>query len=437
MKRLHSRRIWLTVGLLSLAAVGVLVATRASASAEAKLEEKLAALRRAGAPLSLDDLARKPPPPEENAATYLRRAAESLDSIDKEITAAYENESEEDQQAIDLDRPTPSYLRAVRSALEAYPQAVELVKRAAACGAYDSQLDYSADTADFVDELARQSQTNRAALRLLSYLATLQIADGQYDAAVDTGITMLRLSRHFDAEPTIFGSLVALACRGATLSTIDLALRSGDVSAATRDRLDDELGRSDVVAVFRRGLESDRAFGLEALEEIAAGKHRQTAENFKFMWQTPAGFKADQAGYLDYMALSIALADQPFTNVKDNPQLQQALKAAGPLADAIAPVTEAAHAALCRSLVYLRSVRILNAIQRYEQQHPGQEPTMAELDLPETITTDPFDGRPLRVEKQPNGWLIYSVDQNLKDDGGKVTPPIDCGFGPLPRVHYD
>ncbi len=205
------------------------------------MDERLAALRRAGAPLSLKDLAHKPPLPDQNAATYLRRAKEAVDSIGKEVDAAYENEPEADQLEIDLGRPTASYVRAIRSAIEAYPQAVALVKKAAACDVYDAQLDYRADTASFMDELSKQTQLNRAALRLLSYLATLQTADGQYDAAVDTGIAMLRLSRLYDAEPTLMGSLVAFACRGVTLSMIDLALRSGDVSAATRDRLDEEL----------------------------------------------------------------------------------------------------------------------------------------------------------------------------------------------------
>jgi hypothetical protein len=437
MKRATIGGIWLSVGLLVVVAAIAVVVARANAGAEAQLDETLAALRNSGAPLTLDELARKPPPPEENAATYLRRAKESLNAIDKEISAAYENESDADQEAIDLGRPTAAYLKAVGSALDAYPKALELVQQAAACPAYDSQLNYSADTADFIEELTKQIQLNRAAIRSLDYHGTLQIADGRYDAAVDTGITMLRLCRHFDADPTILGSLVALACRGMTLAMIDLALRSGEVSEATRDRLDQELQQADVVAVYRRGLESDRAFGLEALEEIEAGKYQHPDEKLKFMWQAPAAFKQDQSGYLDYMARSIALADRPFAEIKGNPELQQALAAAGQLADLIAPATVAAQAALGRAQAYLRSVRILNSIQRYEHKHPGKEPTVAELGLPEAITTDPFNGKPLHVEKKPAGWLIYSVDQNLKDDGGKTTPPIDCGFGPLPRVHYE
>jgi len=58
---------------------------------------------------------------------------------------------------------------------------------------------------------------------------------------------------------------------------------------------------------------------------------------------------------------------------------------------------------------------------------------LAELGLPAEVTTDPFNGQPLHVVKRPNGWLLYSVDMNLKDDGGQVGQYSDSGFGPLPR----
>ncbi len=173
------------------------------------------------------------------------------------------------------------------------------------------------------------------------------------------------------------------------------------------------------------------------LEEIAAGKHHHGPDGLEFMWQTPAGFKADQSGYLDYMALSIALADHPFADVKDNPALAESLRSAacwptkwrrsrrrptcGPLSLADVPAGGAdseRHSAL-------------------RARTSGKEPTVSDLNLPEAVSTDPFNGQPMHVVKKPEGWLIYAVDMNLKDQGGNVTPPIDCGFGPLPRVQND
>lgn len=52
---------------------------------------------------------------------------------------------------------------------------------------------------------------------------------------------------------------------------------------------------------------------------------------------------------------------------------------------------------------------------------------LTDLGLPTEVTTDPFDGQPLRVVKLPQGWSVYSVDMDLKDDGGRMEPP-DHGF---------
>jgi hypothetical protein len=423
----------------SLAIIGLSLAWWAVAYAQAdgRVESKLAELRAAGQPTSLAELARKPPLPEQNAATYLRRAKDYVDSIDKEVSAAYENETEDDQEAIDRGRPTPRFVEAIRSALAAYPKTIPLLKQAADCPDYDAQLNYEADTKTFMDELNRQIQLTRASMRNLNYRATLQIADGDLDGAIDTCLTTLRLCRHFDREPTIIGGLVAVACRGIVVSTIDLALRSGDVSDATCDALDAELKRHDVAQVYRQSLISDRAFGLAVLAEVAAGKHREQLRGNDAYWFRAVAFKDNELGYLDYMAQSLAIAGRPYADVIDDECISKALASAGPFADLAAPNTRAALVAVGRAEAAQRALVVLNRIQRFEKANPGHVPSLADLSLPPEITTDPFNGRPLKMHKEPGGWLIYSVGHNLKDDGGKVVDIDDCGFGPLPRIRGD
>src|SRR4051812_46723110 len=54
-----------------------------------RLERRLDAIRRAGDPVQLADLARRPIPPERNADVSLRRAADDLDAIQKALMASY------------------------------------------------------------------------------------------------------------------------------------------------------------------------------------------------------------------------------------------------------------------------------------------------------------------------------------------------------------
>ena len=77
----------------------------------------------------------------------------------------------------------------------------------------------------------------------------------------------------------------------------------------------------------------------------------------------------------------------------------------------------------------MRSLRIINALQG-KSLASDKIPGMAELGLPNEVGVDPFNGQPLIVKKRSEGWIVYSVAQNLKDDGGKLDPFEDVGFGP-------
>ncbi len=62
-------------------------------------------------------------------------------------------------------------------------------------------------------------------------------------------------------------------------------------------------------------------------------------------------------------------------------------------------------------------------------------PSLSDLGLPAAVTTDPFDGQPLRTKQLPEGWIVYSVGGNLVDDGGKLDGKTDIGAGPARLEH--
>jgi hypothetical protein len=91
------------------------------------------------------------------------------------------------------------------------------------------------------------------------------------------------------------------------------------------------------------------------------------------------------------------------------------------------------HTAVTRTRAEIRALRVLNAIQVHVPTI-SDLPKLDKLGLPVETTTDPFTGEPLHVKKTPQGWLVYSVGPNLKDDGGKLGHPLegDIGIGPPP-----
>jgi hypothetical protein len=50
---------------------------------------------------------------------------------------------------------------------------------------------------------------------------------------------------------------------------------------------------------------------------------------------------------------------------------------------------------------------------------------------------DPYNGQPMRLKATPDGWVVYSVGTNGRDDGGSnVGAPLDpdVGLGPVKRA---
>jgi hypothetical protein len=76
---------------------------------------------------------------------------------------------------------------------------------------------------------------------------------------------------------------------------------------------------------------------------------------------------------------------------------------------------------------------VLNALQAKAAPDAKEPPRLSDLGLPPEATIDPFNGQPLHVKKLPQGWLVYSVGQNLVDDGGVLgsdPKTSDVGVGP-------
>lgn len=74
------------------------------------------------------------------------------------------------------------------------------------------------------------------------------------------------------------------------------------------------------------------------------------------------------------------------------------------------------------NLAYTRVARTALAIERWRLAHNGRLPdSLADLApgfLP-SIPLDPFDEKPLRYKKSEHGYMVYSIGPDLVDDGGK------------------
>lgn len=380
------------------------------------LESRLQAIRDAGDPVAFSDLARKPIPPEDNAATFLRRAEKDLGAIDKDLAAFYASD------AYKNDQLGPAEVQTLADVLDAHPEAASLIERAVACPDYDPQLDYSVGSQEFLVAKLDRFGFLKAAARLLDHRTTVLLAHEKRDQAAQSAIAILRLARHYDNEPMLVSYLVAMACRGIGHNATNRVLRSGPVSDSVRDALDAELAQHDMAASFARALKSERAYGILAFNDLNLGR----------FWPARGFWNNALLYYLDVMNEQMMLT-------KSHAAFRQIVPSSVPrpaspwlvLTDLVRPAIQAARDATQRTIAMQRCLRILNSVTRLEQRG-AQVTGLANLKLPVEETSDPFTGKPLLMNRLPAGWVIYSVGRDSKDDGGQLDKFLDVGLGPVP-----
>lgn len=402
----------------------MLIAWRTSANRQ--VEQRLAAMRAAGEPVTLADIASPLFPAERNAYTYLMQAEPQLKAIETAVGAA---ETAAGPRPSEQSPPAPSVQAAKRAALAQHAKVIELLDKASRCPAYSSGLTEQ-DIRDL--SMIDSVQVKRSAARALTYHAEIALENGDPQTALRDCVILLRLSRLFDADPAMVNYLVALAVRGMAVDTAHRTLRAGPLPADLHQQLDQELAQHDLVKSYRQMLSTERAYGIQMFDVMV-----ETNPLLR-LWT----IASDQNSYLDYMGLAIDRADRPYADSQSRAKLGQIIDSAGHFTHLVAPALGAASYANYRMTAQLRALRVLNALVQQPAEADASQ-VLAQLGLPVDATTDPFSGKPLLVRKIPEGWIVYSVGGKLADDGGmKLGHETDKNVGlsplaPVPEVIAD
>lgn len=435
-----TRRMWkrIGLGLLILLAIAFIANGFMAWWTEHRLQRRIAAIRAAGDPASIADLAPKPIPAEENAAAILNELAPRIDAFAKEqwhfldktpLGKAYDKRGDRGEPA------TPEQLDAVRKILDKYPDIDAGLATMAACDKYASMSDFSVGYPKFLENtLNKPMRTIRDAARFLDWRMESFTAARQPDKAVQQGIELLKLARLYDHEPLMVNMLVAIALRGIAVDPLYDALASGPVSPAMHAALDRELALHDDPQRMVRALKTELGFSIDAIKALPLDAGPQPPAWLFGLIGWP--IKLMYIGALNYEEVQIAAFEQASTDghkkVRRYPALPEPT-GYGVLADLMIPATQAAYEADTRCIAMLRALRIFNAMRQFEEKNGREAANLEEIGLPEDATTDPFNGEPLKRKKTKDGWVIYTVMRDGVDDGGDFMGLKDFGVAP-PRL---
>jgi hypothetical protein len=421
------KRILTWIGaLLALAIVGnTMMAWRVHTQQNARL----AAIRAAGLPASIAELRPRPVPDSLNAAAVIEAATPAINAfggshvnfLDRTpVGKAYD-------QISGAQLPTAEQAAAMRAILDQHAALDAAITQAATCNVWASRADFTLDHQNFLATGINGIGTFRGAVRYAAWQIVVLAREGKTDDAVRRGVEVLKLARLHESEPMMVSYLVTIAVRGVAVHELNKALRSGPVSVEVRAALDAELARADDPQSFAKMLTTERAVALEAMGPMNS--------------QVPPGVvawlgwpvKQQYMGAFDLLDVVIVEAKQPWQQFRRaivSGNLNSAPR--GTLGELLWPGLRAGVEARTRDLTQIRALRILNSLQYFAEAHGRDANGLSDLGLPAEATVDPYSGNPLLLKGTDEGWIVYSVSENQRDDGGTLDDKrLDVGIGPM------
>lgn len=323
------------------------------------------------------------------------------------------------------------------------------------------------------------AKTARNVARAFHVRATLRMGSSNIDGALDDLLTLCRLSRHLERQPSLVSGLVATATRAMSFANLRTLLAATSLNRQQLGRLQRELRSSETSsAILRQFNFADRCYELMALRYVAAGK-LQNIDRFHFSWlgsgkklqplwqkhgrkvatrmvdwnavlrrlnakfdqmaaisQNPdrptreKAFKAMQARIAGRLAKKKAFAECLPGDADDKANREGATAwFSDARAIRLLPAYKEAARAVDRDRTRDGLCRIALALAVYRLDHNRYPKQLSEL-KPKYLNQLPLDrcdGRPMKYRRAMRGYLLYSVGTNGKADAGRG--PGDRPYG--------
>jgi hypothetical protein len=387
-----------------------------------RFEKLLDEARAAGMPVALAELAGPPVPANEDAAPPLVRAASAAALMRANLQSNFAASAFEDP----FDE---KMLAAVAAAVSADPQYEVDLNAADLAAAYRSPAQVDAPIFN-ISLIHLQNYTRLAQIEAMR-AAKLRL-DHKPGDAFRLILRQLRLTRKWaEKEPFAMSFYAWYSARCLATQELNRLLRTNDVPPSGTYEMVEALLTDEqwMREAFRKCLATERIMAREM--------HNHPSLQFMNNPLLEAWKNHEKIRFWDSLSRQIDALDEPFvTSEEINHQIAQTIKgtalarAGAPGVDKFFPAAGFHRYELECCVALSRCARIVNAWRRTH----AAKPTLDQMGLPPGATIDPYTGRPLKVVEKPNGWLIYSVGADLKDDGGAIAPGLykDVGLGPEP-----
>ena len=403
-----------------------------------RLEREIMAIKASGAPVAMTELGLPKIPDSENGAIVYAKVIEGMTGMvlnpkggkpikagtppeDLDILDSFTSLSERSE--------NPKLWDDVRPVVAKYSRLIPLIEQAAS----KPQCQFAVNWQDGAGALFPHFAPMRRIAKLLEANALLAARDGNMDEAVRSVELSFKVSRSLKDDPSLIGQLVRIAFVKISSRSLREILQSGSISEAQAKRLGSTLAQPGMLPSLDRAMLAERCWGLWAFELVRSRSSGMTdlvgSENgpraFFVLWKAlgdvwrPVSY-ADELVYLSFMGREIEVMRRPYREIHDKAELSDPTKQLpryAIISRVMFPVFARATASRDAGIAEIAGSRIVLGLQAYKDRHGYYPASLKALEtIGWTVPMDPFSGKDFIYRPQGNGFALYSVGQNLKDD---------------------
>jgi len=408
-------------------------------SLKSKLRARFDAIAAAGYPVTFAELDKwyKIPENVENAAYTIIDAFGSFKKWDKDKSESLPVVGQAELPA--RREPMDEEMKAlIAQYIADNNKALELLHAGAAIENCRYPIDLNAG---FETTLPYLSEMRKASF-LLKLEAILHAENGDGKLATHSANSIFGIARSLAKEPSTISQMARSAHQSLATSTIEYCINRIELTDEQLVELIKSVHNAERISDMTCAFIGERCFGLSFFKapesmnpDIIEGiPVRPILELYKAVGLADS----DAMIYLDIMDGYIKAAQLP------HHKRQEAVKAIGTRLQSTSQIHILLHTIMpplshitsieLRTIAYLRTARTALAVLRFRLAAGRLPDALTDL-VPaylDAVPTDPFDGNEIRYKKLEAGFVVYSIGEDLSDDGGqertKESPNWDVTF---------